>query len=182
MTPGPPPLTGLVLAGGRSTRMGQDKALLRLDGRRLVDIAVETLAPICTDVIVAAGARIIDGLGVRQVADTGEDGPLGGIVAGLAAAGTDLVAVVAVDMPAADPALLAGLAQRWGGQVAVVPRAGGMIQPLHAVYATPWSGRLGAALRAGERSPARVLADLEALVVDVDDGSFARNLNRVSDL
>lgn len=177
-----PSLTGLVLAGGRSSRMGQDKAVLRVGGRRLIDRAIATLAEICTEVIVAAGARTISDVGVRQVADSGADGPLAGIVAGLAVAKTDLVAVVAVDMPAMDSALLVDLARRWAGDVAVVPRVGGVAEPLHAVYAASWCDRLQAVLHAGERSPARVLADLGALVVDVEETGFARNLNRPSDL
>lgn len=182
MQPPPVPLTGVVLAGGRSTRMGQDKALLALGGRRLIDIVVGALAPVCTSVIVAVGSRVIPDLSVRQVPDGGEHGPLGGIVSALPIATTALVAVVAVDMPAVDAGLLRTLADRWAGEVAVVPRAGGVLQPLHAVWATQWHPALQASLLAGERSATKVLQDLSATFVDIEDDAFARNLNRPSDL
>lgn len=176
-----PSLAGLVLAGGRSLRMGQDKAVLRVNGRRLVDLAVQALAPICTEVLVAAGQRSIPDVRARQIADPG-DGPLGGIVAGLACANSDLVAVVAVDMPAVDAGLLAALAARWGGEAAVVPRAGGFLQPLHAVYATQARAALEAAFLGGQRSPADAVVGLRALVVEVEDAGFTRNLNAPQDL
>lgn len=174
-------ITGLVLAGGRSSRMGTDKAVLKVGGRRLVDSTVQALRTMCAEVLVASGQRVIRGLDVQQIHDAG-DGPLGGIVAGLAVARTDLVAVVAVDMPSVDPRLLADLAARWEGEVAVAPRAGDVLQPLHAVYATAWHDRLAAAFAAGARSPAAVVSELGARIVDVDDDRFARNLNRPADL
>ncbi len=177
-----PPLTGVVLAGGRSTRMGQDKALLEMSGRRLVDIVVDVLAAVCDGVVVASGPRPIPDLDVRQVHDTGEEGPLAGIVAGLATSTTQLAAVVAVDMPFADGQLLLDLAQRWTGQVCVVPRAGGFVQPLHAVYAVAGQPKLRELLAAGQRSAAQAVEDLGALIVDVEDATFARNLNVPQDL
>lgn len=178
----PPDLAGVVLAGGRSSRMGQDKAVLRVGGRRLVDIAVAVLSTICVEVVVAAGNRVLPDLAVAQISDSGAVGPVGGIVAGLEHAQTELVAVVAVDMPFADAALLVDLARRWTGQVAVVPRTGEQLQPLHAVYARQSAPDLAAALQAGERSAARLVVDLGALVVDVDDDRFAHNLNVPADL
>lgn len=182
MTPPSPAPTGIVLAGGRSTRMGQDKAVVRVGGRRLVDLAVDVLAPVCSEVVVAAGERVLPDLAVAQVHDSGEDGPLGGIVTGLGYVDTELAAVVAVDMPFADAALLVDLARRWSGEVAVVPRTGERLQPLHAVYATAAVGRLADALRRGERSPTRAVLDLGALIVDVEDDRFAHNLNAAADL
>ena len=181
-SPVPPHMTGLVLAGGRSSRMGQDKAVLRLGGRRLVDIVVGILTPVCSEVFVAAGDRAIPELDVRQIRDGGDAGPLGGIVAGLAAASTDLVAVVAVDMPFADGSLLVRLAEQWVDEVAVVPRTGERLQPLHAVYAKHAQRPLNASLRRGQRSPAHALIDLGARVVAVDDDRFAHNVNRAADL
>ena len=182
MTPPVPPLTGVVLAGGRSSRMGSDKALLRVGGRRLIDLAVDALTPLCGEVLVAAGPRVVADLTVRQIHDAGDRGPLAGIVAALGEVSTDLAVVVAVDMPAVDVTLLADLARRWNGEPAVMPSAGGRLQPLHAVYATAALARLQDCLQAGIRSPARALVDLGALIVDVDDDAFARNLNLPSDL
>src|ERR671916_2240113 len=89
-------LSGLVLAGGRSRRMGADKAILHVDCERLIDRTVRILQSCCAEVLVASGdGRRLSGLEVSQIADAMADtGPLGGLVAGLQVAAHDLVAVV----------------------------------------------------------------------------------------
>ena len=169
-------LTGLVLAGGRSRRMGVDKATLLVDGRRLVDRAVSTLAEVCGEVLVATGTRTLDALAVAQVHDTGE-GPLSGIVAGLHRCTTPLLAVLAVDMPAASAEVFRALAGQWTGEAGVAARADGVVQPLHAIYATQGRESFAQLLAEGERSPTRALEALGALIVDVGDAGFALNLN-----
>ncbi len=161
------PLTGVVLAGGTSVRMGTDKALLELGGRTLVSRVVTALAGCCTEVLVASGDGLrLPGPGLRQVADvTPGAGPLGGLVAGLEAAGDDLVAVVAVDMPFAEPAVLRLLAERWTGEPAVVPVARGRLQPLHAVWARAAAPALRLRIDAGLRSPTGAAEALGARLV-----------------
>jgi molybdopterin-guanine dinucleotide biosynthesis protein A len=177
-------LTGLVLAGGASRRMGGDKALLHVDGRPLVDHVALRLASVCTTVLVAPGPRLLPDLPWKQVDDhVAGEGPLSGIIGGLAAASTPLVAVVAVDMPHVDPAVLVSLADAWDGQPAVVPVVGGRTQPLHAVYAVAGLARLTTAFAAGDRSVSRVLPRVGALFVTVDDGGrWADDLDTPEDL
>ncbi|MDR7555316.1 MAG: molybdenum cofactor guanylyltransferase [Armatimonadota bacterium] len=150
---------GIVLAGGRSRRLGVDKAALRLGDETLLARAVRRLAAVCRPVIVvAASAPAARALlasvatpresQVAVVADRWpEAGPLGGLATGLrflegapgepAGGEAALAAVVAVDMPFVAPAVLARLIAiaRAGGQDAVVPVVGGRAQPLCAVYA-----------------------------------------------
>jgi molybdenum cofactor guanylyltransferase len=116
-------------------------------------------------------------------------GPMAGIVAGLEAAGTDLVAVVAVDLPLASADVLDALASSWDGEPAVVPLVDGRLQPLHAVYSRDAAPALRQRLEAGLRSPTNAVAALGARVVGTDGwshldpgGSFARNINRPEDL
>lgn len=165
--------------------MGTDKATLRVRGERLVDRTVRILQGCCAEVLVASGDGVrLAGLDVPQIADAMPGaGPLGGLVAGLEAATYDLVAVVAVDMPDADAGVLRRLADRWDGQAAVVPRAGGRLQPLHAVWAKSAAPELRALLDRGERSVTAAAERLGALVIDADGwGPFARNINRPEDV
>ncbi|HEX9887939.1 MAG TPA: molybdenum cofactor guanylyltransferase, partial [Nitriliruptorales bacterium] len=125
-------LTGVVLAGGHSRRMGVDKAGLTLGDQTLLERAVSCLRAICDEVLVASGdGRRLAGPW-RQVADVQADaGPLGGLVAALEAARTPLVAALAVDALSPSQELLMFLAQRWDGRSwAVVPRAAGRLEPL----------------------------------------------------
>lgn len=187
------PISGLVLAGGHGRRMGRDKALLELYGERLVDRAALTLASFCAEVIIASGDGVrLPGLQWPQIADIEANaGPLAGIIAGLERARSSLVAVVAVDMPFASPAVFRLLARNLvvGRELpASVPVVDGSAQPLHAVYARSAARPLRARFDAGERSPTAALARLGVLHVHPDawraadpDGKFARSLNRPED-
>lgn len=185
-------LDAAVLAGGRSRRMGRDKALLNIEGERLIDRVLRRLSPLGGEIVVARGARPeIDGLGVPQVGDRLSDaGPLAGIETALTHLGTDLIAIVAVDLPYASPEVLRRLADEWDGSaIAVVPEVGGQVQPLHAVWAGETLPQVTAALDAGERSPSAFVVSGGAQVVGEDvwqdlasDATFAANLNRPADL
>jgi molybdopterin-guanine dinucleotide biosynthesis protein A len=184
-------MSGLVLAGGESRRMGRDKALITLDGEPLAARAVRLLSGVCDDVVVASGdGHRLDSLGLAQVADTVPGtGPLAGIVAGLQAARHPLVAVIAVDMPGASPGVLELLAALWGGEAAVVPCAEGRWEPLHAVYARRAAPALRSFLEDGRRSVKEALSEAGVRLVERDrwevadpSGAFARNLNTPEDL
>lgn len=184
-------LSGVVLAGGASRRMGCDKALIDFGGEPLAARVARRLAEACDDVVVASGdGRRLGWLGLAQVADAVPGaGPLAGIVAGLESARGPLVAVVAVDMPYVHAGVLAALAQAWGGEPAVIPLVGGRLEPLHAVYCTSSAGDLRALLEAGQRSVREALRVLGARVVPAADLAggdpgcrFALSLNRPEDL
>lgn len=182
-------VTGLVLAGGRSRRMGCDKALLDVAGDALILRVGRVLEEICDRVLVASGEADRYELAWEQVPDSPGTGPLAGILAGLEAADTPLVAVVAVDMPHANARVLELLADRWMGEAAVVPLVDERIQPLHGVYSTDAAPAFRRLLEAGKRSVVPALSELGARVVgeeiwgEVDpDGRFAHNVNRPEDL
>lgn len=187
----PRSLTGVVLAGGTGRRMGRDKARIEIGGEPLLLRIVHRLAEVCQPVLVASGdgQRLAD-LGHPEVADALPDrGPLGGIVAGLEAATTELVAVVAVDMPQASPDVLRLLADRWSGEDAVIPTDADGWQPLHGVYAVDAAVPLRAALERGSPSVRDALARLQVRLAGPDvwghvdpGGRFLTNLNDPHDL
>lgn len=184
-------LSGCVLAGGRSRRMGTDKARLLVDGQPLVCRVFERVAAVAEDVHVASGdgQRLAD-LGLPEIPDAFCDaGPLAGILAGLRAARHPLVAVVACDLPEASPAVLAALARCWQGDDVIVPVVAGRAQPLHAVWATTAAEPVAELLAAGTRRVQDALQALRVRRLDAaawaaaDPGArFARNLNRPVDL
>jgi len=132
------PVTGIVLAGGRSARLGQDKALLRLDGGlTLVATTVERLRPLVDEVLVVTGdgARL-GRLSARVVPDVYPDaGALGGIYSGLVAARHEHALTVACDMPFLSQDLLRHMLALPRDYDVLLPRlADGLLEPLHAVY------------------------------------------------
>jgi molybdenum cofactor guanylyltransferase len=93
------PVHGFVLAGGKSSRMGEDKALLRFRGRPMVEIAIEKLRTFCTDVSIAGNRDDLSGYAPVVHEARIECGPGAGVEAGLQAAAQEWVLFVPVDVP-----------------------------------------------------------------------------------
>ena len=129
-------LTGVILAGGLSTRMGRDKADLPWGHSDILHTTLAEMAKACNYLIVVSNTpRIITIPGVRVVPDNYLGcGPLGGIQAGLAASATEYTFVAACDMPYINSAAIRVIADAAIGFGAAVPYIDGLFHPLHAVY------------------------------------------------
>ncbi len=148
------PVTGILLAGGRSRRMGRDKAWVDLAGRPLIRWSLDALRQASDrQVIVArdeAAAERLRTLGVPVIVDAlAARGPLTGVHAGLRAATSDLSLVLACDMPLVRPELLRFLVAAIGAWDAAVPYAGD---------ADPPAGLLAGATRARDAGLQPLLA------------------------
>jgi molybdopterin-guanine dinucleotide biosynthesis protein A len=191
MAPQTSPLSGLVLAGGRSSRAGREKALIEFEGQSLVLRVAGRLARVADPVLLATGTPgRLGPVGYPEVADAGADrGPLGGVVAGLEASPHLLMAVTAVDMPYVSPELMQLLASLHQDEDTVVPMGTTGPEPLHAVYATSALPAMRQALAGGRYGLRRLLADLRVRrVVESEwlhrgvDPRFALNINSPADL
>jgi molybdenum cofactor guanylyltransferase len=142
-----------VLAGGRSTRMGQDKALLQLAGRSLVDLALDKLRAIGVTAPRIAAARSDLSSHAPVVPDLHPGcGPLSGIEAALDATTRPLNLFLPVDMPLIPARFLDWMVQRAEitGAWVTVPRINGSPQPLCAVYHRDLLRPITASLLAGD--------------------------------
>ena len=132
--------SSIVLAGGRSARLGHDKVSITIGNRNLLDLVLNWMASLSQEVIlVTAGEQRLPELNkrakVKVVADIYPDkGPLGGIYTGLVASASFYNLVVASDMPFLNPALLRYMLQVSANFDIVVPRTGNLVEPLHAIY------------------------------------------------
>jgi len=154
--------TLVLLAGGRSVRMGRDKATLPVAGGTLVEWIARRLGPAFAETIVC-GAHVS---GARVVADRHPGaGPLAGMEAGLLAMRTERAFVLACDMPRASAALASLLLDRLGRHDAAVPRVGGVDQPACAAYGRGAASRITAFLDGGGRRVSACLATLDVLSV-----------------
>jgi molybdopterin-guanine dinucleotide biosynthesis protein A len=155
-------IAGLLLTGGASRRMGTDKALIEVDGRRLVDRAAAILGAVA-DPVVEVGPGWSRLPAVRE--HPPGSGPLAALGAGAAAlrgAGHDgPVLVLAVDMPRVSVELLRFLAGRAGPETAV-PRADGHPQPMCARYGADVLAAVDERLAAGGRSLRDLLESMAA--------------------
>jgi molybdopterin-guanine dinucleotide biosynthesis protein A len=180
-------VTGFVLAGGKSTRMGRDKAFVEFNGLTLLARALEVMRLITSDVRIV-GAREKFAPFAPVVEDVFRDrGPLGGIHAALRASSTELNLMLAVDMPFVSVAFLQYLvnqARSAADAAVVVPRSDSRFQPLCAVYRRKFADAAGQALLA-ERNKIGLLFDaVETRVIgeeEMDRAGFSdsifRNLN-----
>jgi len=185
-----PALAGVVLCGGRSLRMGVDKATIDVGGVTLLERAVTRLRAACDPVLIAPGDKShAAGADASVVDATPGAGPLGGLVAALRASPHHLLAVVAVDLPWLDAALLRLLAARIGTHGAAVCETDRGPQPLHAVYARTALDAAEDALRSPDRSLRGLLDRIRTLRVAEHEWRaagiserFTRNLNTPADL
>ena len=181
---------GFVVAGGRSARMGRDKALLPWAGETLLDHALARLRTVCEDVRILCGptVRYAD-RGARTVLDRVADaGPLAGLEAALADAAGRPILFLGVDLPFVTPALLELLRARLAGSDAAVPVVGARPEPLCAAYGPGCLAPVRARLAAGERQMRAFWSDVAVReVVEADLAALGspselfRNLNTPHD-
>ncbi len=156
------PVHGFVLAGGQSSRMGRDKALLRLNGVALVEIAVKRLRDFCAEVSLVGNREDLAGFAPVIPEKRLGTGPGAGIEAGLAAAMQSWVLFTPVDVPFVPASLLRGwttavLARAGTGCQASFLRVGEDRQPAFALVKKGGRATLSEALDAGERRVAALL-------------------------
>jgi molybdopterin-guanine dinucleotide biosynthesis protein A len=127
-------VTGVILAGGRSSRMGRDKAHLKIDGASLFDRVLSTLRPFFSQVLIAGDRPDLSRPGVPSLPDRYPGSSLGGLYTALDASSTEWVFVAPCDLPYPDPAMVACLLALREGWDAVVPRTPEGLEPLFALY------------------------------------------------
>lgn len=175
MTNQAPPVTAIVLSGGRSSRMGRDKAGLMLDGETFLARSIAIARQVAGDVIVATRRSQALPSGVRAVHDDVEDqGPLAGIAAGLASSNTDLNIVMACDMPLIRPAVLERLLASISDHDACVAMVDGHPSVLCGVYRSRVAPVARQMFDDGER---RVTALVDRLKTKRVDAALLRDID-----
>ncbi len=161
-------VSGAVLAGGQSRRMGRDKAALLIQGEPLLWRTVRLVRSITPDIaIIGPPERAVLAPNVPIIADRWPNqGPLGGIATALQTLAGEAVLVVGCDMPFLNFSLLRFMISLASGYDAVVVRADGEAHPLHAVYQRRCLPTIEAQLRAGDLQVQRLLARLKVRFVE----------------
>jgi molybdopterin-guanine dinucleotide biosynthesis protein A len=177
---------GFVLAGGRSSRMGRDKALLPVRGRTLLEHMAEQVRAAAGSVTIVADPARYARFEFPSVADERPGcGPLGGIVTALAVSTQPWNLIVACDMPDVDAAFLAGLLDQAFALRdpcdCLVPLGPSGPEPLCAVYQRGAMPKLRTALDRNILKMRAVLAVLETRLVAVADPRRFRNINTPED-
>ncbi len=193
-----PRVTGIVLAGGRSTRFGADKLRADVRGRPLLEHPILALAEVCGEVLVALAPDApeptlpsVAGVPIRVVRDAvAGAGPLAGLVAGLEAAGEGVALVVGGDQPDLRPELLRLLVSSLGiGDAAVLADGDAPRSLPLVVRRDPALAAARRVLGSERRSLLGVIFGLGAVVVPESawrtadpEGSWRRDVDRPEDL
>jgi molybdenum cofactor guanylyltransferase len=167
----PSDLAAFILAGGKSMRMGSDKAFVTFNGRTLLERACSLACSVTADVrIVGDRAKFAEFAPVVEDIFSG-CGPLGGIHASLCASSSDLNLMLAVDMPFVTTGLLNHLIARARDSTATVtvPRSEGGFQPLCAVYRRTFADVAQHALKQGRYKIDALFASESTQVISQDD-------------
>lgn len=179
-------LAAFVLAGGKSTRMGEDKAFLVLEGRSLLSRALELAGMVTRDVRIAGQAAKFTAFAPVVEDIYPKSGPLGGIHAALRNSTSELNLMLAVDLPFVESRFLGYLVEqaRGSGSIVTVPRAAGGWQPLCAVYRREFAAVAEKSLHAGRNKIDALFSEVETREITEEEllrGSFNlemfRNLN-----
>lgn len=188
MSTGEEQLGAVVLAGGLARRMGgNDKGLITLAGRSMVQHVIDALRPAVSAMVINANrhaARYAEH-GLPVVADTHADhqGPLAGLAAGCAALETNLVFMCPCDSPFVTVSLVERLRRGLGDADIAVAHDGERLQPVFAVVRRSRAESLDAFLASGERKIDRWYASERCVEVDASAESQAfRNINTPEDL
>jgi molybdopterin-guanine dinucleotide biosynthesis protein A len=159
-------VTGIILAGGRSSRMGREKALLEAEGETLTERAIKTLSPLCSKIVISTNsAELFSSFNLNTVPDfTINLGPLAGIASALEQSETESNIVIAVDMPGITTLFLAYLLECFPGYNGVVPVSDkGVIQPLCGVYSSSLLPSIKELLKSN-RLAAAAITDLHGIL------------------
>ncbi|HWP98114.1 MAG TPA: molybdenum cofactor guanylyltransferase [Syntrophomonadaceae bacterium] len=174
-------VSGIVLSGGLSSRMGRDKTLITFNNETLIERVVREISKVADEIIIASNNTCKYGIpGTREVTDTYQGmGPLGGIHAGLMEAKYSLAFVVAADMPMFSADLAKHLLGKAAGYDVVVPEMNGKWEPLCAVYARQCLKCIDKFLRQGKRTVFSIYSELKVLNICDEQLLFLKNGDNV---
>jgi molybdopterin-guanine dinucleotide biosynthesis protein A len=166
-----PKVSAAILAGGQSSRMGQDKALLPLGGRSVIERVIECVQPLSDDVtLITNKPERLRHLGKRMIGDVYPGkGSLGGIYTAVHAARNPHCLVVACDMPLLNVDLLRHLTELAPGYDVVIPRIEGFPETMHAVYGKACLEPIKRRLLAGQLKIIGFFSDVRVWYVERED-------------
>lgn len=163
-------VTGILLAGGKSSRMGKDKGLMEFKGKFLAEYALDLLRSHCSEVLISSENSAYEQFSIPLVPDDYPDkGPMGGIYSAMKQSAHDWCLVLACDLPYINTKLIrALLAETVSGYSCIVPVHDELTEPLAALYHKRMLPDLKKALEENRPSLFRLIRSSPALCLDVN--------------
>lgn len=128
-------MTGVILAGGKNSRMGADKGLLLVNGEKIVERAIEAMKAAVDEIMIISNGNNYDYLGYKVYTDIIKDcGPMSGIYTALTYSKTEKNFVVSCDLPFLNRELVGFIVENSDSCEIAIPKHGEKLEPLCAVY------------------------------------------------
>lgn len=179
-------ITGIILAGGKSSRMGSEKGLIQLDGKSFMQYCIEALRPLVDSIIIVSSNPDYDVFNVERVEDIIPDsGPVAGLHAGLTHSKTENNLVISCDVPLLTTSLLQKLLSYEKENYDIVQfEADGKTIPLIALYKKRCANKCHELLTHGERRLRKLVLTLRTKTVSVlkKEHVLVTNMNTIEDL
>jgi molybdopterin-guanine dinucleotide biosynthesis protein A len=175
-------LTGLVVCGGKSSRMGRDKSLLSYHGRPQRYFLADMLRPFCENVFISCNAGQAKEVpaGWQTIPDSASYADIGPMASLLSAferlPGADFL-VIGCDYPFVDASHLRQLVKAFEGSDAVCFRHGEILEPLVAIYSYRMGQKLHDAFKNGKLSLRHFLAEIHCKYIEVPSADFLRSVD-----
>ena len=180
--------TGIILAGGKSSRMGTDKGLMEFNGKKLIEYPLNLLSLFCNEMIISSNNEAYHQFGYTVIADEIEDsGPAAGLAAALKASSNEWNLVLSCDVPFVNKESIQYLISCAGNGVGTVPVHNGYVEPLVALYHKSFWQILESNIRSGKHQMRYILDHSDITFVDFNSFLLVNlrifeNLNSPSDL
>lgn len=179
-----PILTGVIMAGGKSSRMGMDKGAILLNNKHLVQYSIDALRPLCSELLISTHNEWYAQFGYPLVKDIITDcGPMGGIYSALLKAETQYILALACDMPFVNTQILEKLTNNLQEYDCVVPRIGNKYEPLCAIYSKALIPTMEQRIKTANYALHDLIMESNHHLVDFENDTAAfMNLNTMNDL
>lgn len=177
------PITGIILAGGKSSRMGTDKGLMPFRGKPMIQHIIDPMAKICQRIFIVTSNSMYGMFGFELVQDEQPDyGPVMGVLSGLKKSETDLNLVMSCDAPFVGFDLMKELVLKSGEADLVSASSSKGIHPLIAVYRRICLPVFEQAVEEDEHRLRSVIQKLSVEELSVEREELVRNINAQEDL
>jgi len=174
-------ISGVINAGGKSSRMKFNKAFAKINGKPIINIIIDKFTPVFQEIIIISNEpELFENLGYKVYEDIYPGkGPVGGMHAALSYAAYEQVFILGCDMPFVDMRIAEYMLEKLGDKDSVVPRIKGYLQPMSAVYSKKCLPRLKYNLETDRLKLTRLFEELNALIIEEEELACFGNLDEL---
>ena len=182
-------ITGIILSGGKSKRMGSDKGFIEIEGKPMIQHVIEHVWPLCDQLLISTNREEYNRFGFPVIPDVIDDaGPAGGIISCLPEAQNEKCIIISCDLPYASTTLLKKLISVSDNHDITIPISGSFLQPLCGIYKKHIFKGFTDLVEAGQYSMQKLIHQFSLNIVnqgdlkDIDLHKELKNINNKSDL